>query len=179
MSVGVTPVKYEWRNGSNIKLDPDVAGRELDRIAKRDQEVVPITLVDESQPDDAPLHTYFEWDDSEAARLHREDQAKRMIRALTVIYVRNDTEESLPPVRAYVSVIDDPQFEMYGQAKPNITTPRHYRPVAKVMSEHDLRDQYVRSAFDSLVSWRERYRDIETFAGIFERIDALKQEREA
>lgn len=179
MSVGVTPIKYEWQPGFPTKLDPEIAGRELDRIAKRDQEVVPIVLIEESRPVDAPLHSQFEWDDTEAATLYREDQAKRIIRAIRVVYVRNDTEEPLPSVRAYVSVVDDPKFDMYEPVTPNINTPRHYRPIAKVMSDHDLRDQYVGAAFNALVSWRERYRDIEQFATIFERIDALRQERAA
>lgn len=179
MSIGVTPIKFAWSPGFPTKLDPAVAGRELDRIATRDQEVVPITLVEESRPTDAPLHDHFEWDDSEAATLYREDQAKRLIRAITVVYVRNDTEEPLPPVRAYVSVMDDPAFEMYAPAKPKGASLRHYRSIVTVMSDQDLRDQYVRAAFDALVAWRERYRDIEQFAGVHERIDALQQERGA
>lgn len=176
MISGVTPIKYEWADGFPTKgIMPDVAGRELDRIAKRDQEVVPIVLIEESRPADAPLHEYFEWNDSKAATLHREEQAKRFIRALKIVYVRNDTEEPLPAVRAFVSVIDDPQYDMYA---PNITAPRHYRSIAKVMNDSDLRDQYQRQAFDTLCSWRDRYRDIEDFARIFREIDALKGQYE-
>lgn len=176
MTTGVTPIKYEWRTGFPSRgIDPTVAGRELERIAKRDQEVVPVTLIEESRPTDAPLHTYFEWDDSVAAGLHREEQARQVIRALTVIYVRNDVEEPLPPVRAYVSVVDDPDFEMYAPAKPNIAAKRHYRPIMKVMTNEDLRDQYRRQAFDTLCNWRDRYRDIEDFARIFQEIDVLKE----
>lgn len=174
MSVGVTPIKYEWKAGfPSGGIAPDVAGRELDRLAKRDQEVVPITLVEESRSSDAPLHSYFEWDDGIAGGLHREQQAKQLIRSIQVTYVRNDTEEPLPPVRAYVSVMDEPEFEMYAPSKPSITTQRHYRPMVRVMSDTDLRDQYKRQAFDSLVTWRQRYRDIEAFAHIFEQVDKL------
>ena len=171
MTTGVTPIEYKWRDGFVTKTDPLVAGRELERIAKRDQEVVPLTLVEESRPIDAPLHESFEWDDSEAAELYREDQAKRLIGALKVVFVRNDTEEPLPPVRAYVSVVDEPGLEMY---EPTLPKMRHYRPIVKVMSAEDLRDQYRRQAFDTLCSWRERYADIEDFARIFQEIDALK-----
>lgn len=176
MTVGVTAIKYEWKDGYISKIDPNTAGMELERLARRDQEIVPMTLVEESRPADAPLHACFTWDDTEAAAKYREDiEAKALIRAIKVVYVRNDTEEPLPPVRAFVSVVDEPSLEMYAQNKPNITAQRRYLPVAKVMSETDLRDQYVRSAFDSLVAWRQRYNDIEQFAGIFERIDALRQ----
>lgn len=169
MTTGVTPIQYTWRDGYVAKIDPATAGRELERIAKRDQEVVPLTVVEESRPDDAPLHSAFEWNDSDAAEKYREDQAKRLIGALKVVYVRNDTEEPLPPMRAYVSVVDDPEFEMFAPRPA-----RHFRPIAKVMSEQDLRDQYRQQAFATLCSWRERYQDIDDFARIFEEIDALK-----
>jgi hypothetical protein len=174
MSVGVTPIKYERKVGfPNGGIAADVAGRELDRLAKRDQEVVPITLVEESRTPDAPLHSYFEWNDEIAGGLHREDQAKRLIRSIQVTYVRNDTEEPLPPVRAYVSVVDESDFEMYAPSRPGIGAQRHYRPMVKVMSDVDLREQYKRQAFDALVTWRQRYRDIEAFAHIFEQVDKL------
>lgn len=171
MTIGVTPVKYEWRAGFPINIDPMVAGRELDRIAKRDQEVVPMTLVEENRTPGTPLYDYFEQDDTTAAAKHRESQARQLIGALKVTFVRNDTEEPLPPIRAYVNVVDDPELDMYAPAKP---AQRHYRPVVKVMSVEDLRDQYRRQAFDALCSWRDRYRDIEDFARVFVEIDAIR-----
>lgn len=173
MTTGVTAVEYQWREGFRTNIKPDVAGRELDRIAKRDQEVVPITLVEENSTPGTPLYTYFEHDNPTAAGLYREDQAKRLIGALKIVYVRNDTEEPLPPVRAYVSVMDEPEFDMYAPNKPPAS--RHYRPIMKVMSSDDLRDQYRRQAFDTLCSWRDRYQDIEEFARIFQEIDTLKE----
>ena len=175
MSVGITPIRYVWRDGFPAAggIDADVAGKELDRIAKRDQEVVPLTLVEESKPAGAPLHDAFEWDDDEAAVLYREEQARKLIGALKVVFVRNDTEEPLPPTRAFVSVIDEPGLDMYEPRQ------RHYRPIVKVMSTDDLRDQYRRQAFDALCSWRDRYNDIEDFARIYETVDAMRQERTA
>lgn len=172
MTTGVTPIKYEWRPGFVGKLDPEIAGRELDRLAKRDQEVVPITLVEENRTPGTPLYEYFDQDDTTAASSWRVQQARQVIGALKIVYVRNDTEEPLPPVRAYVSVVNDPELDMYA---PNTPKVRHYRPIAKVMSNADLRDQYRRQAFDTLCSWRERYADIEEFARIFQEIDTLKE----
>lgn len=175
MSIGVTPVKYEWRDGfpAMAGIDPDIAGRELDRIAKRDQEIVPLTLVEESRPADAPLHNAFDWDVTEAAGKWNEHQAKQLIGALKVVFIRNDTEEPLPPVRAFVSVVDEPGLGMYAPRQ------RHYRPIVKVMSTEDLRDQYRKQAFDALCSWRDRYNDIEDFTRIYEAVDAMRRERAA
>lgn len=170
MTTGVTPIKYEWRPGFVTAIKPEVAARELERIAKRDHEVVPAVLVEESRPVDAPLHDHFDWDTTEAAAKWNQYQAKGMIGALKVVYVRNDTEEPQPPIRAYVSVINR------SEPLTGASTPRHYQPVVKVMSAEDLRDQYVRQAFDTLCGWRDRYQDIKDFARIFREIDALKEE---
>lgn len=171
MTTGATPIKYEWNKGARISIAPEVAGREFERIAKRDQEVTPATVVRESTDPTAPLHSWFEWDDSAAAEEHRISQARQLIRTLHVVYVRNDTEEPLPPVRAYVSVIDKPPLDM-DVRQP---TTRSYQPIAKVVSSEDLRDQYRRQAFSTLCLWRDRYQDIEEFTRIFREIDTLKE----
>lgn len=170
MTTGVTPIKYQWRPGFTSPIKPEIAAREFARLAERDQEIVPTTLIEESRPVAAPLHEHFDWDDSTAASSWRVQQARAMIGALKVIYVRNDTEEPQPPVRAYVSVIDR------SEPSTGASTPRHYQPVVKVMSAEDLREQYIRQAFDTLCGWRERYQDIKEFARIFEEIDAIKMQ---
>lgn len=175
MTTGVTAIEYKWRDGARMAIAPEVAGREFERIAKRDMEIVPETVVEESRAQNSPLHSWFEWDDSIAAQEHRMNQARKLIRTLEIVYVRNDIEEPLPPVRAYVSVMDEPEYEMYAPNKPKQSSTRHYRPILKVMTNEDLRDQYRRQAFDTLCNWRDRYRDIEDFARIFEEIDTLKE----
>lgn len=169
-AIPVTPIRYEWKPGSRIRVDAQIAGKELERIAVRDGDVVPLTIVQESREPQAPLHEHFEWDDTVAAESYREDEARKLIRSLVVVHVRNDTEDELPPVRALVRVTDAP-LDLY-----EMTEPKHYTSIAKVMSNDDLRDRYVRQAFSTLSSWRDRYRDIEDFARIFTEIDALKEQ---
>ena len=57
----------------------------LKEIAKRDGGLLrPQAVVDAARPEDSPLHGAFCWDDTEAARLYRLDQAQRLIRRFTI-----------------------------------------------------------------------------------------------
>ncbi len=58
----------------------------LKEIAKRDGgKLRPQAVVDAAKDEDSPLHNAFCWDDAEAARLYRLDQARRLIRSFKVV----------------------------------------------------------------------------------------------
>lgn len=75
---------FQWREGSRVKLDPQVAGQELERIRTRDGKIETVTVVDEARPEDAPLHPAFEWDDSVAGEKYRLYQARNLVRSIEV-----------------------------------------------------------------------------------------------
>jgi hypothetical protein len=75
------PIRTELELG----VDAQTAGEELDRIRKEHGTLEPGTVVDESRPDEAPLHPAFEWHDPKAAELYREHQAKDLIKRVRVV----------------------------------------------------------------------------------------------
>lgn len=78
----------------------DVAAAELARIREENKRLTASAVVAAAEPDDAPLHAAFEWDDTVAAREHRLSQARMLIRAVRI--VRADQ----PPQRIYVHIPD-------------------------------------------------------------------------
>ncbi len=64
--------------------DARVVAGVLDQLVSRDGRVTPESFLDAATPDESPLHRFFEWDDSRAAREHRLHQARQIVR--TVIY---------------------------------------------------------------------------------------------
>jgi len=68
-------------------VDAQTAGRELDRIRRRDGTIRPAAVVDEARPEEAPLHRAFEWRDPVAAEQWREHQASTLIRVVRVVPV--------------------------------------------------------------------------------------------
>ena len=85
----LTMDQYKFRNGWRVAgVDAQTVGDELRRIYDDNGELTAPLVVDEARPDDAPLHPAFEWNDEIAAELHREHQARTMIRSVEII--RND-----------------------------------------------------------------------------------------
>lgn len=57
---------------------------ELERIYETNGVLTPEAVVDDARPDDAPLHSHFEWDDALAGEQYRLVQARHLIRTVTV-----------------------------------------------------------------------------------------------
>lgn len=73
--------RYRWKPGFSFKTDPEQAGKELERVAKKyggcfsNQQ-----LVDEEKPERAPIHSDFEWNDRRCGQLYRKAQAAKITR---------------------------------------------------------------------------------------------------
>lgn len=166
-------VVYSWTYGAPGGVKPEVAASVVEAIYAEQGAVTPEAVLEQARSEDAPLHPAFEWDDAVAAEAHRQDQARSLLRRLTVSYRRTDGSLTTP-TRYVVKLLaradeDDPEDEALAEA----TQPHIYLPVRRVMSDEVLRRKYVREAYLSVVSWRRRYRDVAEFARLFEAIDAM------
>lgn len=103
------------------------------------------------------LHSYFEWDDTEAARKYRLEQARGVIRTVRVHIERVDVPEI--KVRAYVSLPSD----------RNTTT--GYRHISLVMATPAQRNELLAVALAEFEALRKRYADLTELAGVFEAIE--------
>lgn len=74
----------------DFQVDAQTAGEELQRIKRAHGLLHPATVVDESRPEEAPLHPAFEWRDPVAAEQWREHQASQLIRRVRVVPVDAD-----------------------------------------------------------------------------------------
>ena len=75
---------YAWTPRAHVGVPADVAGRELSRMAKGG-EITARAVLDAARPEESPLHPAFEWDDAVAAELHREEQARLMLRSIRIV----------------------------------------------------------------------------------------------
>ena len=85
-------------------------------LEKRNRRLLPEDVVAAAADPKHVLHDYFEWDDSEAARLYRLDQARALIREVKVTIVTNDLKIVCP---VYVS---DPDPDRKNNAYVALTT---------------------------------------------------------
>ena len=94
---------YCFRQNHGIKignLTPQVVGDTLADIENTHGVIDPHTVVDESRPEDAPLHPVFEWCDEIAAERWRVEQARRVVRSVEIIA----KDPSSPTQIAYVNI---------------------------------------------------------------------------
>lgn len=155
--------KAVWVEGARVPagLRAADAYSRLEDVRRKSGGVLrPADVVEDARPEGSLLHPAFEWDDSVAAELHRQDQARSLIRSVRVVITERETEG---PRRTYVHVElnDSPAY---------VTT-------AQALSDRDLRDQILRKAKADLTSFRSRYRDLNELSEIFQAIDhVLAQE---
>lgn len=155
----MTQTVYKWRAHAGVPIPAQVAGEELERIRTvNNGRLAQETVVEEARDKKSPLHPAFEWNDKRAAHQYRLSQAGYVIRMLSVSYVEG--EKKTAPIRAFVNVSRDED--------------RSYTSIAHAMSDDELREQVLARALKELNDWRERYSELEEFAGLFATIEGLK-----
>lgn len=152
-------VIYGWRSGSRVGIDAQVAGEALANIQKRHNGLLePEMVVDAARDEKSPLHPHFEWDDAVAAEAHRADQARELVRSLTVDISRSNLETKA--VRAFVNV--------------DVGGDQGYVSTFTAMSSEELRKQVLQRAFNELEAWRARHAELSELARIFAAIDETR-----
>lgn len=145
---------YEWKTGSRHKVSPAVAAEVMDRLAEEDR-LNAQELVDESRPEDAPLHNEFEWDDSIAAEKYREGQGMAIIRHLVVRIEANRQEY---PTRVY--------FKVQKEAPT-------YEPITMILKDKDKTAMLLEQAKRELMAFKAKYAGLKELAVVIKAIDSV------
>jgi len=154
---------YGIKAGFRVRAgDAQVIGERLGSLSNKAGRLEPEVVVEDAKNEASPLHPYFTWDDTEAARQHRLEQARLVIRSITVSY------EELPSTgprefKAYVKI---------GQAESGDAP---YMQTLRVFKDSELRTQLVAQALSELQSWRERYNHIAELSEVFAAIDVASE----
>ena len=152
---------YEWAGGCTASrlLSANDAGAELERIRQKNSGLNAADVVEESRPEDAVLHGCFEWDDSKAGELYRQNQAQNIIRNIRVV----DTGPKGPvKVRAYIR-----------------TVPKTYEPLKVVLTTPALRNSMMEECKRDLRRWLEKYRTVREVSGVLTSMEEILRELEA
>ena len=104
----------------------------------------PREIVDMARDRKSLLHDEFEWDDKIAGEEHRMEQARRLVRAISVTFVHGERQES---------------HEVTVRAMHNTTRNgrRAYRTIDAISSDATQRAQVIQQAYDALLTWQARY----------------------
>lgn len=149
---------YRYKTGYFNKVPAQIAGEEIHRLYEEGKSQ-PKDIVDASRPEDAPLHPAFEWNDSVAAELFRQDQARTLIRQIVTL---EETESEEPVyVRAFFKI--DPEESTY-------------EPTIVIMNDAEKRKQLLAIAKRELKQFKAKYSTLNELASVFKEIDKVTKE---
>jgi len=127
--------------------------QELNRIAEKNGGILdPQEVVNESRPEDAPLHSLFEWDDAIAAEQYRVVQARFIIRNITV------EEDDEPTVRQFVHVDGG------------------YVATRKALDDVDMAEALLKQAKADMNAFIAKYRALKSLHGLISNMENILQE---
>ncbi len=148
--------EYRWKRQVAAGLDAQAVGDHLEQIRhKRKGILTPQAVVKDAKRKRSPLHSCFEWDDTDAAVKYREDQARYLLRNVVVVF--DGGTENQKTARAFVTIVTDDTL--------------HYTSLVYAMSQEELRQQIVQRAWKELGEWRERYDEYDELAAVFTAMD--------
>lgn len=113
--------------------------------------LTPKAIVDDARPMESPTHSYFEWDDAEAAERWRIQQARIYTCSIQVV-VASLSE----PVKAFHSVLV--QVDQTRKGEPVFQ--RGYVPIEQIAKEEDLLEQVREEARKHLITARRQLSQI-------------------
>ena len=153
--------KARWAPGSKFKnrCRAEVAASLIVQYRKRHGHPTAGDLVALARPASSPLHRMFEWNDREAARLHRLETARLIMRTLII------TSEH-GPVRMYQAVRIGMGVGSGGKV---------YVPTEEALTTPGLSEQVLDGALRELRGWRERWRVYRQIAGLVTDVERVEK----
>ena len=134
-------MKYVWKQQTVTNMPAQIVGMELMRIEKKYKGVLlPSTIVEEAKPKRAVLHDCFEWDDRKAAGKFRENQARELLRKITIVYTDKGKEEK---IRCFVRIQNETQS--------------FYTATARIIEDEELQENVLEQILQDLMAIKKKY----------------------
>ena len=146
-------MKYKFKEGSYIKADAQAAGEICEKLAA-EKNLTAKSLLEASRAEDAPLHGCFEWDDSVAGELYREQQARHIINCLCIV------EENKEPIRAYFNIL---------------RTESTYEHIDVILQSPNEYMELLKRAKSELQIFKKKYKQLKELALVFRAIEQIEE----
>lgn len=133
------------------------AANEIKRLINENGGVLtPDQLVDYASSEKSPLHKYFTWDNTEAAKKCRIYEARTLLRVCVEI-IPNGKANIVHRVTTHLS-----------------SDGTGYRAVADVLTDEELTAQMLSDALNELESFKKKYSRLKELSVVFKAIDKVK-----
>jgi hypothetical protein len=146
----------ETKKKGNSMAKQNIIAVELRRISQENDGVLkPEAVVEAARPKGSPLHSQFDWNNSEAAEKWRIHQARNLIR-VTVEWLNVPGKSEPVEIRPFVSLTTDRKNEGGG-----------YRETLVVLRNKESRDQLLADALAELQAIEQKYAALQELAEVF------------
>ena len=149
---------YEWKTKGLYKADADVVGKIFEDL----ENTVGLTaenVVEVSRSEDCPIHDEFEWDNDVAAEEWRKEQAKNMIRNISVVLAETEIDSDVKSVRAFYA-----------------TELHQYESIQAIFSDNEKEDNLLQKAIRELQAFKKKYALLSKLSAVFDAIDNVTKE---
>jgi hypothetical protein len=159
--------KYKWnpafRGASKAKAE--MVGAEIEALLEEaGGELTPGQIIKAAREPESAMHPLFEWNDTAAAQQYRLEQARLLLRSVTVSVETNDGART---VRAFVT---------YTPADAPEGSREVYTGVEMARADSKIADQIIERAWDELLAWKARYDKYkDVFGPVFEGIEVARE----
>jgi hypothetical protein len=106
-----------------------------------------------------PLHRYFPWNDRLAAEKYREDQARVLLRSISIIVETRDGKQTSRAFHCITNLAGEDRARWFDSAT--------------VFTNEELRGRIIKDALDELIAWKGRYQQYSELAGVIREIELV------
>jgi hypothetical protein len=149
---------YKWKSGSRIKADAQKSGELFEQLSNTSEGLTARTLLNANIPEDAPLHSEYEWDNEKAADSWRLHQSRHFINSIAIVTVSAKTKEETE-VRAFHIV----------------TEPHTYEPLTTIIQNPVKHEKLLDNAKAELLAFERKYKELKELTPVFKAIEEVKQ----
>ncbi len=133
--------------------NPEIVGFLKELAESAGGALSPAAVVEAARPNNSPIHDQFVWDDTEAAKRFRLQQASELLRVtVELIEVKSESYE----VRAFTSLSPD-------RAKDG----QSYRATVAVLTNRQMRAQMLADAMAELDAFQKKYATLSELSEVF------------
>lgn len=156
-------MKISWRDGFRSSgADAEKVYQEIEIIRRRDGGIKPEAVLKQAKRKTSSMNKMFEWDDSKAAESYRVEQARGILRSISVVYSKAPKVKTrvFHTTTAATATEDD---------KPR----KIYQSTEELLKDPIARDELLAGAIRDALSFRRKYHCLSELAGVFKVIDGF------
>ena len=141
-----------WKLGFYKGVDAEKCWSEIQSIG---DSYTAKQIVERARDDQSELHKIFTWDDTEAAELWREHEARRMV---TSLVFKEEEKADEPCTIRVLHIADEPHV---------------YKPTVLIMQNKDEYKALLNRAIGELKAFQKKYKTLSELEDVFNAISAL------